>query len=112
MRSAHFLRAKQSCPSFVTQVPKVVADLLEPVAEVRPDVFEEDQGRLGLSNDAADVWPEVARVLPAEALPRARERLAGVRRHDAIHGLSEWSAVEGFDIIPDTSVRIQAAFFH
>jgi hypothetical protein len=71
MRRAHFLRAKQSCPSFVAQLSKVVADLPEPVAEVGPDILDKHHGRLGFSDDAADVRPEVAGIFPAQLLTRA-----------------------------------------
>lgn len=64
------------------------------------DVLEEDELRLALVDDAADVRPEMARIFLAEALARDAEGLAGVARSDPIHDATPRSAVEGPQIAP------------
>ena len=75
------------------------------------DVFQEDEGRLALPDDARDVRPEVPRVGRALALSRERERLARIARKDDVHAAAPRSAVEACNIVPDRS-RIQGRVFH
>ena len=65
------------------------------------DIFEEHQGRFTFSDDARDIGPDVARIGFPLPLACTGEGLTRVRRHDAIHGPREGSAVEGSDVVPD-----------
>lgn len=65
------------------------------------DVFEEHPFWFNLSDDAGNVWPEVARIVCAFALPRLGKRLAWVSGKDGINNTAPWSAIKGLDVIPD-----------
>lgn len=65
------------------------------------DVFEKDPSWLDLADDAGDIWPQVALVVFALALPCVTERLARIACEDGVDGSPERSPVEGGDIIPD-----------
>ena len=65
------------------------------------DVFEKHPLGVNLSDDAGNVWPEVARIVDAFALSRLGKRLAWVSGKDGIDNAAPWSAVEGLDVIPD-----------
>ena len=65
------------------------------------DVFEEHPSGLDLSDDPADIGPEVPLVILAPALSGHAERLAGVSGKDGVDGAPEGSAVKGGNVIPD-----------
>lgn len=65
------------------------------------DVFEKHPLGFDLSDDAGNIWPEVARIVDAFALSRLGKRLAWVSGEDGINDSAPWPAVEGLDVIPD-----------
>ncbi len=75
------------------------------------DIFEKDEGRLDLADDAGDMWPQVTRILASEPSACDRERLARVACAKKIHRAAPWSAVEGGNVVPDNSL-IQDRVFH
>lgn len=75
------------------------------------DIFEEDEGRLDLTDDAGDMRPKVARVVGTAALSCDRERLARIARSDDVHRAAPRAAVEGSNVVPDNSL-IQGRIFH
>jgi hypothetical protein len=84
---------------------------IEAEREMAPDVLEEDPLGPALDDDAADVRPEVALVLDAEALAGGAEWLARISRKEDIHRSTPASAVEGGKVVPDRR-RIQGLIFH
>ena len=104
MRRADFRRRKQSCRKPVAQRDQSAGDFGEAEAEMMGDVFEEDEGRLDLADDAGDMRPEVARVVGAPSLARHAERLARVSRRDEIHRAAPRLAVECGNVVPDKSL--------
>jgi hypothetical protein len=76
MRRADFLRAKDSFLNLVAKSAKLSPHLLVADTQMVFDVFEKDDVRLDLADDARDVGPQVARVFRAALFPGAAERLA------------------------------------
>ncbi len=104
MGRADFRRRKQSCRKAVAQRDQSAGDFGEAEAEMMGDVFEKDEGRLNLADDAGDMRPEVARVVRAPSLARHAERLARIARRDDIHRAAPRSAVECGNVVPDSSL--------
>ena len=75
------------------------------------DVLEEAPGGLALSNNASDIWPEVAFVVFAAAMAGETERLTGVAASDEIHDPTPRASVEGSQVTPDRC-RSQATLLH
>jgi hypothetical protein len=108
---ADFLRAKDSFRNRVTSSSKLSAYLLVANAEVVLDVFEEDDFRLDLADDAEDVRPEVPRIFRAAPLSGDAERLAGIAGSDDMNAAAPRPAVKGLEIRPNRG-RIERAIFH
>jgi len=106
-----FRRREEARRKAVAHADQSSGDVGEAEAEMMGDVLEEDEGRLGLANDAGDMGPEVARVVRAPALARDGERLARIARSDDVHCAAPRAAVEGGNIVPDNSL-IQGRVFH
>ena len=111
MGRTDFRRREEACRKPVAQADQSAGDFGEAEAEMMGDVFEEDEGRLNLADDAGDMRPEVARVLGAPALARHAERLARIPRSDDIHRAAPWAAVEAGNIVPERR-WIQGRIFH
>jgi hypothetical protein len=111
VRSADFRRAEYSAVHFETKATQVGEDLVEPESEVVADVFEPDEGGLGLFDDAADLRPEMAGIVLAGEVPGDAEGLAGIARKDAIHDSAPRAAVKGCKVTPDRSLS-QGALSH
>jgi len=75
------------------------------------DILEEDEGRFDLSDNAGDMWPEVAWVFGAEPLARDRKWLARIPGTDDIHAAAPRSAVESGNVVPYNRL-IQGRVFH
>jgi hypothetical protein len=75
------------------------------------DVLAEDQIRPCLGNDAANMWPQMSRIVLTVSLARGAERLARVSSADEIHSSTPRCAVEGSQIIPDRRLS-QGLVFH
>ena len=111
MRRADFLRCEEACRKPVAQADQVSGDLGKAEAEMMGDVFEEDEGRPDLANDAGDVGPEVPRVGRPQPPAGDRERLARIARNDDVHAAAPPSTVEGGNVVPDRRV-IQGRVLH
>jgi hypothetical protein len=59
------------------------------------DVLEKAPLGLDFTNNAGNVWPEVAGVIGSAFFPCDAERLAGIARCDAIHCSTPACAVKG-----------------
>lgn len=105
MACANFSRAEWLGRNVEAHFSKLAQYCFKPQADMACHVFEEDPSRPNLSDDARDVWPEVAVVVGALALSRAAERLAGVSGCDGVDNPAPRSPVEGCDIIPDRGGR-------
>lgn len=74
-------------------------------------VFEEQQRRVTVDDDAPDGRPEPSLVVGSAALAGDRGRLTGEARSNEIHASAPCLAVEGVEIVPDRS-RSHRRFFH
>ena len=108
---ADFRRSEEACRKAVAHADQSCGDFGEAEAQMMGDILEEDEGRLDLGDDTGDMRPEVARVVRAPALARDRERLARIARSDDVHRAAPRAAVEGDNIVPDSSL-IQGRVFH
>jgi len=108
---ADFRRREEACRKAVAHADQSCGDFGEAEAEMMGDVFQEDEGRLDLADDAGDMGPEVSRVVRPPALTRDRERLARISRSDDIHRAAPWAAVEAGNVAPDRC-WIQGRLFH
>jgi hypothetical protein len=108
---ADFRRREQARRKAVAHADQSSGDFGEAEAEMMGDVLEEDEGRLGLADDAGDMWPEVARVVRAPAFACDRERLARIARSDDVHRAAPRATVEGGNVVPDRRA-IQGRVFH
>jgi len=108
---ADFRRCEEACRKLVAHADQSRGDFGEAEAEMMGDILEEDEGRLGLADDAGDMGPEVARVVRAPAFARDGERLARIARSDDVHRAAPRAAVEGGNVVPDRR-RIQGRVFH
>ena len=111
MGRTDFRRREEACRKPVAQADQSCGDFGEAEAEMMGDIFEEDEGRLDLADDARDMRPEVARILAAEPSARHAEWLARIASSDDIHRAAPWAAVEGSNVVPDNSL-IQGRVFH
>ena len=111
VRRTDFRRRKEACRKAVAHADQSAGDFGEAEAEMMGDILEEDEGRLDLVDDAGDMGPEVAWILAAEPSARDRERLARIARSDDVHRAAPRAAVEGGNIVPDSSL-IQGRVFH
>jgi hypothetical protein len=99
-----FRRREEACRKLVAHADQSCGDFGEAEAEMMGDIFEEDEGRLDLGDDAGDMRPEVTRVVRAPAFARDRERLARIARSDDVHRAAPRAAVEGANVVPDWRV--------
>jgi len=111
MRRPDFGCGEQTPFRIEPEFGKVAKDFGEPKRKVPAHVFEEDEGRSALVNDASDLGPEVPWIGLGSALSGAAERLARVARSDEIHDSAPRSAVEGSEIVEDRSA-IQGLLAH
>lgn len=70
VRCADFRRSKQSCRKDVAHADQFSGDFGKSEAQMIGDIFEEDDRRITLPDNAGDVWPEMARIGLAEAATR------------------------------------------
>ena len=106
-----FRRREEACRKLVAHADQSAGDFREAEAEMMGDVFEEDEGRLDLADDAGDMRPEVAWVVSAPALARDAEWLTRIARSDDVHRSAPRAAIEGSNVVPDNSL-IQGRVFH
>jgi hypothetical protein len=108
---ADFRRCEEACRKAVAHADQSAGDFGESEPQMMGDIFEEDEGRLDLTDDTGDVGPEVARILGAEPSACHRERLARVPGREEIHRAAPWAAVERSNVAPDRCL-IQGRVFH
>ena len=106
-----FRRREEACRKAVAHADQPSGDFGEAEAEMMGDIFEEDERRFDLTDDAGDMGPEVPRVVRAPALTRDGERLARIARSDDVHRAAPWAAFEGSNVVPDRR-WIQGRLFH
>ena len=106
-----FRRREEACRKAVVHADQPSGDFGKSEAEMMGDVFQEDEGRLDLADDAGDMGPEVARVVRAPAFACDGERLARIARSDDVHRAAPRAAVEAGNVAPDRC-RIQGRLFH
>ncbi len=111
MGRTDFRRREEACRKAVAHADQSAGDFGEAEAEMMGDIFEEDEGRLDLADDAGHMRPEVARVIRAPPLARNGEWLAWIARSDDVHRAAPWAAVEGGNVVPDRRA-IQGRVFH
>ena len=108
---ADLRRCEEACRKAVAHADQSAGDFGKTEAEMMGDILEEDEGRLGLANDAGDMRPEVARVVRAPAFARDGERLARITRSNDVHRATPRAAVETGNVVPDRRL-IQGRVFH
>jgi len=101
VRRTDLCRAEQTRRRRVTHAPKLSQHGLKPEGDVTGDVFEKDPFRGAFSDDAGDLWPEVARIARTATLSGGAEGLAGVSGEDDVEGPAEGASIEAAQIIPD-----------
>ena len=105
MRRADFCRREQTRRRRVAHVPKLSQDGFKAEGEVTGDVFEEHPLGVAFTDDACDIWPEMARVVGATALSSCTKRLAGISGEDDVEGAAKGAGIEATEIIPDRGWR-------
>ncbi len=111
VRRTDFRRREEARRKAVAHADQSSGDFGKTKAEMMGDIFEEDEGRLDLADDAGDMGPEVARVVRTPPLARDGERLARIARSNDVHRAAPRAAVEGSNVVPDRC-RIQGRLFH
>ena len=106
-----FRRREEARRKAVAHADQSSGDFGEAEAEMMGDIFEEDERRLGFSDDARNMGPEMTRVVRAFAFARDGEWLARIARSDDVHRAAPRAAVECSNIVPDNSL-IQGRVFH
>ncbi|UYP67440.1 hypothetical protein OIU14_13275 [Thalassobacter stenotrophicus] len=101
VRRADFCRAEQTRLRRVAHVPKLSQHGFQAEADVAGDVFEEHPSGAALSDDAGDVWLEVAGIIGPAALPGRTERLAGISGEEGVEGSAEGAGIEAAQVVPD-----------
>nr|WP_287202670.1 hypothetical protein [Mesorhizobium sp.] len=103
---ADFCRREQSALNRETQLAKVspnsfrASDVVIPRREHAADVFDEDEPRSGLDDDATGRRPEVALVEAASLLSGKGVRLARDAANEAVNAATPSAAIEGSGIAP------------
>jgi hypothetical protein len=100
VRCADFSRAEYSPRRFVTDCSQLSNDFSESEGDVSFDIFKEAELGSKKSNSVCDKWPEVARVVCAEALSGCGEGLAGIAPSEDVHAVTKLCPWEGFKIRP------------
>ncbi|MBB6191213.1 hypothetical protein FHS51_001435 [Sphingobium wenxiniae] len=111
MACACFSRREQSCLWRVAHAAKAVGDVGKSQIDMPFDIFAEHPFGIGLSDDAGDVGPQVARIVAPPAFSGAAEGLAGITGRDDMNAAAPWPAVEGFKIVPNRGLA-QGRVFH
>jgi hypothetical protein len=86
-------------------------DLSESEGDMSFDILKEAELGSQNPNSVCDKWPEVARVVCAEALSGCAEWLAGIAPSEDVHAATKLCPWEGFKIRPDRC-RVQESRFH
>lgn len=111
MRRARFSRREQACLDAVTQLAKVSGDVPKSQGDVAFDVLEEDEAGPDFVDDSGDFGPQMAGIGVAAAQSRLAEGLTGITGRDEMNAAAPRAAVEGSQIVPDSSRR-QGLVFH
>lgn len=96
---ASLRRCEQSSLNRETHAENVSPDPFgAPARQDAANVFDEDEPRTGLDEDAPGRGPQVALVLPSKSFAGEGMRLTRDSANDAIHKAAPWPAVEGSGI--------------
>ena len=101
MRRTDFRRSEEARRKPVAHADQSCGDFGKTEAQMMGDVFEEDERRFDLSDDAGNMGPEMSWILSAETLACQRERLARISRREDVHCAAPRAAVEGGKVRPD-----------
>jgi hypothetical protein len=101
VRRADFCRAEQARRRRVAHVPKLSQHGFKAEGDVTGDVLQEDPLGSAFSDDAGDLWPEVAGIIGTAALSGGAEGLAGIPGEDCVESTAEGAGFEAAQIIPD-----------
>ena len=101
VRRADFCRAEQTRRRRVAHVPKLSQYGFKAEGDVTGDVLQEDPLGSTFSDDAGNLWPEVAGIVGTSALSGCAEGLAGISGEDRVEGTAEWAGIKAAQIIPD-----------
>jgi hypothetical protein len=105
MRRTDLSRLEQSDLTRKTKSAQVSPYALGAAAgEHAADIFDEDEPRPGLDDDAPGRAPEIALVVFGEPLPSETVRLARDAANEAVNAATPSAAVEGSGIAPDRSL--------
>nr|WP_258119128.1 hypothetical protein [Mesorhizobium onobrychidis] len=113
---ADFCRREQSALNRETQLAKVspypfgASDVVIPRREHAADIFDEDEPRSCLDDDAAGRRPEIALVEAASLLSGKGMSLARDAANEAVHASTPAPAVEGSGIAPNRSLMQESRF--
>jgi hypothetical protein len=101
VRRADFCRTEQARRRRVAHVPKLSQHGFKTEADVTGDVLNEDPFGAAFSDDAGNIWPEVAWIVSTTALSGGAERLAGISGQHSVEGTPEGPGVEAAQIVPN-----------
>ena len=101
VRRANFCRAEQARRRRVAHVPKLSQHGFKAEGDVTGDVLQEDPLGSAFSDDAGDLWPEVAGIIGTAALSGGAEGLAGISGQHGVESTPEGPGFEAAQIIPD-----------
>jgi hypothetical protein len=87
------------------------SDFIRPRCEHAADVFDDDEPRARLDNDAAGSRPKIARVVASLLSSGKAMRLARDAANEAVNSATPCAAVEGCGIRPHRC-WMKEAFFH
>lgn len=104
MRRARFSRREQACLDAVTHALKLSGDVPKSQGEVAFDVLEEHEPRPDLPHDSGDLGPEVPGIGVAPPQSGLAEGLTGIAGRDEMNASTPRAAVEGSQIVPDSSL--------
>ncbi|MER9912825.1 hypothetical protein NKJ71_19555 [Mesorhizobium sp. M0050] len=116
MARANFRRRKQSSRNVETQSLKVTPD--SECARIEAglrrehafDVFDEDEPRAGLDDNAPGIGPKVAIVSATKTPAGGAVRLARDATNEAVHASTPAEAIKGFGIAPNRSLMQESRF--
>jgi hypothetical protein len=101
VRRADFCRTEQARRRRVAHVPKLSQHGFKTEADVTGDVLNEDPFGAAFSDDAGNIWPEVAWIVGTAALSCCAERLAGISGQHCVEGTAEGPCVEAAQVVPN-----------
>ncbi|BBF70173.1 hypothetical protein SBA_ch1_23730 [Sphingomonas bisphenolicum] len=75
------------------------------------DIFAEHPLGFDFANDAGDIGPQMSGIVGSSPCAGEAEGLAWIAGNDDMNAVAPWSAIEGFEIVPNRR-RCQGRVFH